>query len=301
MYRQGRPLAITDLLGPNPRDRGSALLDSLLAGSAAVEEGLLGAVKSDVRFIAESGRSLLRTGKALRLRPLLVLLAARFGDPHAPGVVPAAVAVELTHVAALAHDGVRGAEAAGHTRPDPHALLDTSVALLTGDFLFARASQILADLGPDAVRVQTAAYERLVTGQILSRTGPSEGCDPVAHHREVAAARTGSLTGVSGRLGALAAGAEDHVGDALARYGERLGTALGLTDDVLGPAEDDLLRAEVLTGPCPPPAHPAPGRVLREALCSALQARAALKDLPDCAARGALAGLCDAAAARARP
>ncbi|MFJ9012538.1 polyprenyl synthetase family protein [Streptomyces canus] len=291
---------MTDLLGPNPRDRDQALLDSLLAGSAAVEEGLLRAAKSDVRSIAESGRRLLRAGNGLRLRPVLVLLAAQFGDPHAPGVVPAAVVLELTHLAALAHDSVRGAGAAGHTKTDPGALPETSIALLAGDFLFARASQLLADLGPDAVREQTAAYERLVTGQILSRTGPGEDCDPVAHNREVAAARTGSLTGVAGRLGALAAGTADFVGDALTRYGERLGTALGLTDDVPGPDIEHPFGVEVSTEPRPPRTHPAPGRAMRDALCKARQARAALQDLPDCAARDALAALCDAAASRAR-
>lgn len=293
-------MTLTDLFCPNPRDRERALRDALLADSATAEEGLLAAVKSDVPFIAASGRSLLRAGQALRLRPLLVLLAARFGDPHAPGVVPAAVAVELTHLAALAHDSVRDADAARHSRPDPGALMDTSVALLTGDFLFARASQILAGLGPDAIRVHTTAYARVVTGQILGRTGPAEGCDPVAHHREVATARTGSLTGVSGRLGALAAGADDHVGDALARYGERVGTALRLMDDVLGPADEGPLRTEVPPGPCPSQAHPAPRRAVRDALHQARQARAALTDLPDCAARDVLAGLCDAVAALAR-
>ncbi|KUL35451.1 hypothetical protein ADL12_19885 [Streptomyces regalis] len=292
-------MAITDLFRPNPRERDRALRAGLLAGSAAVEECLLAAVKSDAPFIADSGLGLLGTAQAWRLRPLLVLLAARFGDPHAPGVVPAAAAVELTHLATLSHDSVRDAEAARLTRPDPGALTDASVALLTGDFLFARASQILADLGPHAVRVQTAAYERVVTGQILSRTGPAEGCDPVAHHREVAAAQTGSLTGVSGRLGALAAGADDRAGEALARYGERLGTALRLTHDVLGPVAEGPLQAEAPGGPCHPQGHPAPRRALRDALRRARQARAALEDLPDCAARDALAGLCDAAATRA--
>ncbi|MFI1730026.1 polyprenyl synthetase family protein [Streptomyces acidicola] len=277
-------MTIAHVFGRNLRDR--ALRADLLAGAEAVEEGLLAAVKSDVPFIAESGRSLLRTGKGWRLRPLLVLLAARFGDPHAPGVAPAAVAAELTHLAALGHDSVCATEAAAHPKPGSGVLATTSVAVLTGDFLFARASQIVADLGPDAVRAQTAAYARMVTGQMLARTGPGEGCDPVAHHVEVAAARTGSLTGASGRLGALASGADARVCDALARYGERLGTALGLTDDVLGAA----------TGP--PPTHPAPRRALRDARRRAHHARSALRDLPDCAAKYTLAGLCDTVTVR---
>ncbi|GGZ65710.1 polyprenyl synthetase family protein [Streptomyces bluensis] len=271
-------MTIAHIFGRNPRDR--ALRADLLAEAAAVEEGLLAAVKSDVPFISESGRSLLRTGTGRRLRPLLVLLAARFGDPHAPGVAPAAVAVELTHLAVLGHDTVGDAQAAPRPGPGSGVLGPVSVAVLTGDFLFARASQLLADLGPDAVRAQTAAYARMVTGRMLARTGPGEGCDPVAHQVEVAAARTGSLTGASARLGALASGAGDRVGDALARYGERLGTALRLTEDVLGTAVD------------PPRAHPAPRRALRDARRRAHRARSALGDLPDCAARDALAGLC---------
>ncbi|PAZ13042.1 geranylgeranyl pyrophosphate synthase [Streptomyces sp. SA15] len=232
--------------------------------------------------------------------PLLVLLAARFGDPHLPDVVSTAVAVELTHRAALGHERVRDAEAAGRTRPDPGAPMDTSVALLAGDFLFARASQILADLGPQAVRVQTTAYARVVTGQILGRRGPDEGCDPVAQPPRGGSRANGLAHGCLGAARRLAAGADDRVGDVLARYGERLGTALRLTDDVLGPTDEVPLRADAPTGQCPAQAQPAPRRALRDALCRTRQARAALNDLPDCAARDALAGLCDAAAARAR-
>ncbi|NUR03084.1 MAG: polyprenyl synthetase family protein [Streptomyces sp.] len=278
-----------------------ALRVGLLAGSAAVEEGLLAAARSDVPFIAEAGRNLLRSGEAWRLRPLLVLLAARFGDPRAPGVVPAAVAVELTHLASLGHDSVPNTDPLRHAGPGPGALRDTAVAILAGDFLFARASQILADLGTDAVRIQTAAYARVVTGQILGRRGPGEGCDPLAHHRKVAAAQTGALTAASGRLGALAAGADKRVGVVLARYGELLGTALRLTDDALRAATDGPFpTGEPGGGPVRPPrAHPTPERTLREARRRARRARAALKDLPDQAAKDALTRLCDAVAAQA--
>ncbi|MBL1114770.1 polyprenyl synthetase family protein [Streptomyces sp. 110] len=217
-----------------PTVRDHALADGLRAGQAAVEEGLLRATKSDVPFITETARELTRTA-GRRLRPLLVLLAARFGDPGAPGVVPAAVVVELTHLAIHYHDDVRDEAAVRRDAPRPDANWDNTVAVLTGDFLFARASHILADLGPEAVRIQAQAFRRQVTGQILETTGPRDGRDPVEHHLDVLASRTGSLTAVSGRLGALASGADPDIADALARYGERLGVASHLADEVATP------------------------------------------------------------------
>lgn len=166
------------------------------------------------------------------------MLASQFGDPDAPGVVPSAVVVELTHLATLYHDDVmdeadvrRGVESA-NTR------WGNSVAVLTGDFLFARASHILADLGPDAVRIQAEAFERLVTGQILETAGPRDGRDPVDHYLDVLSGKTGSLVAVSGRFGALMAGADERTVDILTQYGERLGIAFQLADDVLDIASD---------------------------------------------------------------
>lgn len=219
------------------RVRDQALEADVQAGLAAVEAGLLDATKSDVPFITEAAQHLVSAG-GKRFRPLLVMLASQFGDPEALGVVPAAVVVELTHLATLYHDDVmdeadvrRGVESA-NTR------WGNSVAVLTGDFLFARASHILADLGPEAVRIQAEAFERLVTGQILETAGPRDGCDPVDHYMDVLAGKTGSLVAVAGRFGALMAGADESVVDILTQYGERLGVAFQLADDVLDIASD---------------------------------------------------------------
>lgn len=218
------------------RVRDQALEADVQAGLAAVEAGLLDATKSEVPFITEAAQHLVSAG-GKRFRPLLVMLASQFGDPDAPGVVPTVV-VELTHLATLYHDDVmdeadvrRGVESA-NTR------WGNSVAVLTGDFLFARASHILADLGPEAVRIQAEAFERLVTGQILETAGPRDGRDPVDHYMDVLGGKTGSLVAVSGRFGALMAGADESVVDILTQYGERLGIAFQLADDVLDIASD---------------------------------------------------------------
>ncbi|AXG78373.1 polyprenyl synthetase family protein [Streptomyces paludis] len=217
--------------------RDQALEADVQTGLAAVEAGLLDATKSDVPFITEAAQHLVRAG-GKRFRPLLVMLASQFGDPYAPGVVPAAVVVELTHLATLYHDDVMDEADVRRGVPSANTRWDNSVAVLTGDFLFARASQILSDLGPDAVRVQAEAFERLVTGQILETVGPRDGRDPVDHYLDVIGGKTGSLIAVSGRFGAMASGADESVIDILTQYGERLGVAFQLADDVLDIASD---------------------------------------------------------------
>lgn len=207
--------------------RDQALEADVQAGLVAVEEGLLEATKSEVPFITEAAQHLVRAG-GKRFRPLLVMLSAQFGDPYAPGIVPSAVVVELTHLATLYHDDVMDEAAVRRGVPSANTRWDNSVAVLTGDFLFARASQILADLGPEAVRVQALAFERLVTGQILETAGPQDGRDPVDHYLDVLGGKTGSLVAVSCRFGAMMSGADETVVDVLTQYGERLGVAFQL-------------------------------------------------------------------------
>jgi heptaprenyl diphosphate synthase len=217
--------------------RDQALEADVQAGLTAVEEGLLEATKSEVPFITEAAQHLVRAG-GKRFRPLLVMLAAQFGDPYAPGVVPSAVVVELTHLATLYHDDVMDEAAVRRGVDSANTRWGNSVAVLTGDFLFARASHTLADLGPEAVRVQAEAFERLVTGQILETAGPQDGRDPVEHYLDVLGGKTGSLVAVSCRFGAMMSGADETVVDVLTQYGERLGVAFQLADDVLDIASD---------------------------------------------------------------
>ncbi|MBZ6228527.1 MULTISPECIES: polyprenyl synthetase family protein [Streptomyces] len=228
-------MAVVGPFGLSVRDQ--ALEADVQAGLVAVEEGLLEATKSEVPFITEAAQHLVRAG-GKRFRPLLVMLSAQFGDPYAPGIVPSAVVVELTHLATLYHDDVMDEAAVRRGVSSANARWDNSVAVLTGDFLFARASQILADLGPEAVRVQALAFERLVTGQILETAGPQDGRDPVEHYLDVLGGKTGSLVAVSCRFGAMMSGADETVVDVLTQYGERLGVAFQLADDVLDIASD---------------------------------------------------------------
>jgi heptaprenyl diphosphate synthase len=166
------------------------------------------------------------------------LLAAQFGDPAAPGVVPAAVVVELTHLATLYHDDVMDEALMRRGADSANSRWGNTVAILTGDFLFARASDILADLGPEAVRLQARTFERLVQGQIRETVGPAESDDPVQHYLHVVGDKTGSLIGTSGRFGAMLSGAADPATEVLTRFGERIGVAFQLSDDLLDVLSD---------------------------------------------------------------
>ncbi|MHB1067247.1 MAG: polyprenyl synthetase family protein [Candidatus Nanopelagicales bacterium] len=217
----------------------AALDAALTTGLARVEEGLRQAVASDDPFVADASRYLVDAG-GKRFRPLLVLLAAQFGDPDAWGVVPAGVVVELTHLATLYHDDVMDEAPLRRGAQSANARWDNTIAILTGDFLFARSSGILADLGPEAVRIQARTFERLCTGQIRETIGPRAGQDPVEHHLQVVADKTGSLIAASGRYGSLMAGADPDAVETLTLFGERIGVAFQLADDLVDITSESL-------------------------------------------------------------
>jgi len=114
-----------------------------------------------------------------------------------------------------------------------NARWDNTVAILTGDFLFAHASRLVADLGPDAVRIIARTFAKLVTGQMRETLGPTEGTDPVQHYLDVVAEKTGSLIATAGRYGAMFSGAPQEQIDALRRFGEAIGTAFQISDDII--------------------------------------------------------------------
>jgi len=173
-----------------------------------------------------------------RFRAMLVLLAAQFGDPKDPRVIQAAVAIELTHLATLFHDDVMDEAEVRRGHPSANARWDNMVAILTGDFLFAEASRILADLGPEAIRIQAETFGRLVAGQMAETVGPRPGQDPLDHYMRVITEKTGSLIATSGRFGAMFAGASAEVSARIGAACEQIGVAWQLSDDVIDIASD---------------------------------------------------------------
>jgi heptaprenyl diphosphate synthase len=216
----------------------AALADRLQQRMGVVEEALLGHVQSRTQYVTDAASHLLSAG-GRRFRPLLVLLAAEAGpDPEADAVLDAACVVELTHVGSLYHDDVMDEAALRRGADSANARWDNHVAILTGDFLFAKSSELTATLGPEAVRIQAETFARLVEGQILETVSPAEGEDPLAHYLEVVAGKTGSLIATSARYGARFSGASREVEEALTAYGEIVGSAFQLSDDILDIASE---------------------------------------------------------------
>jgi heptaprenyl diphosphate synthase len=215
----------------------SALEAEVLDDLARVEASLLEtAHPGDELFTEASRHSIAAGGK--RFRALLVLLAAQFGDPKDPRVIQAAVAIELTHLATLFHDDVMDEAEVRRGQPSVNSRWDNTVAILTGDFLFAQASRILAGLGPEAVRIQAETFNRLVAGQLAETVGPRPGQDPLDHYMHVITEKTGSLIATSGQFGALFSGAPAEVAERIAVACEQLGVAWQLSDDVIDIASD---------------------------------------------------------------
>ena len=212
---------------------------SVRSGLDEVETGLRAAVRSDNEILDISARHLVDAG-GKRFRPLLTLLSSHFGDPGAPEIITAGVVVELTHLATLYHDDVMDEALVRRGAASANARWGNTVAILTGDFLFARASDLLADLGPAAVRLQARTFERLVTGQIRETVGPGEGEDPITHYLGVLAEKTGSLIATAAEFGAGFAGVEPSTVDVLRRFGEQIGVAFQISDDILDIASDSV-------------------------------------------------------------
>lgn len=202
-----------------------------------VEKALHDHVESEAPFVTEAARHLMEAG-GKRFRPLLCFLAAETADAASEDVLTAACVVELTHLASLYHDDVMDEAALRRGAESANARWDNHVAILTGDFLFSKSSELTASLGAEAVRIQAQTFTRLVEGQILETLGPGPEDDALAHYLRVVAGKTGSLIATSARYGAMFAGASGEVVAALTSYGEKVGVAFQLSDDILDIASE---------------------------------------------------------------
>jgi len=231
------------------------LLKKIQSGLEQVEVELLKSVTHTDPVANVTSRHLLEAG-GKRLRPVLVLLGAALGDDSKEEVIKAAVVVELTHLATLYHDDVMDRAPMRRGVPTAHEVWGNSVAILTGDLLFARASQIVSRLGGKALSLQADTFERLCLGQLHETLGPQNNEDPIAHYIQVLADKTGSLIAASAELGVVYGDGPDEYREPMRIYGEKVGVAFQLIDDVIDIASDDSgktpgtdLRAGVPTMP----------------------------------------------------
>ena len=212
--------------------------DQLTSLLATFEERLVESAVAKSPFVTEAASHIIAAG-GKRFRPLLVFLASRFGgEASADNLMRAAMVMELTHVASLYHDDVMDVADLRRGAPSANRLWGNSVAILVGDFLFARASTTVAELGVEYVHLQAETFARLVQGQIAETKGPSDGDDPLEHYLRVIADKTGSLIAASAQFGGMVSDASSDTLAALAAFGEEVGLVFQLSDDLIDITSD---------------------------------------------------------------
>ncbi|MEU4624131.1 polyprenyl synthetase family protein [Actinoplanes sp. NPDC023801] len=220
---------LSDLVDPGVRDAVAAFLTD-------VEDELRAAVTSPDPLIDEAAAHLVRAG-GKRFRPLTVSLCAQLGDPTRPELLPSAVLMELTHLATLYHDDVMDEAPLRRGAASANSRWSNRIAVYVGDFLLARAAQMAAGLGDEAVRLQARTLAQLVRGQLAETVGPRGG-DPIRHHLRAVEDKTASLIATSARFGGLFSGLPAHHVETLAEYGTAIGIAFQLSDDLLDIASE---------------------------------------------------------------
>jgi heptaprenyl diphosphate synthase len=223
--------SVDDIAPDHPLAEVRALLER-------VEEALLRAAEADTPMVTEAAQHIIAAG-GKRFRPLLVVLGSHIGPYAEPDdVVKAAVVVELTHVGSLYHDDVMDEASLRRGSDSANARWGNTVAILVGDLLFARASDLVAELGPEFVQLQARTFSRLVQGQIAETVGPADGRDPLDHYLQVVADKTGSLIATSALFGAKLSGASPDVQQVMAEFGEQIGVVFQLSDDIIDITSD---------------------------------------------------------------
>lgn len=203
-----------------------------------VEEALAEAVRMEPGMLdggsplAESSRYLLAAG-GKRFRPMLVLVSGYFGDPDDERLITASVAMELTHLASLYHDDVIDGADARRGIPSANIRWDNTVAILTGDFLFARASEIMSELGAEPTRILARTIVTLTDGQIREISLAGQVDQTVEFYMGTIRRKTSALIAASARLGGLLSGAPAGYLDILEEFGGEVGTAFQLSDDIM--------------------------------------------------------------------
>lgn len=223
-------LGLGEAVFSTPAER--AVVSAVEKGLDLVEDALLRDMAYADELADVTSRYLLSAG-GKRVRPTLTLLTAQLGEGVNEGVIVAAEALEITHLASLYHDDVMDEANMRRGVPSAQAVWGNSVAILTGDLLFARASKLIATLGPDAIKMQADTFERLCLGQLHETIGPREGEDPIEHYIQVLADKTGSLIAAAARIGLMYSNAPVEYQTPVGVFGEKIGIAFQLVDDVI--------------------------------------------------------------------
>lgn len=222
------------------------MLPSLSGDLDRVEERLQAEVRCDLDFLSTVARHLIGAG-GKRIRPSLTIAAAGIADPDGAGcsedVVAGAVAVELVHMGSLYHDDVIDGATTRRNAASVNATWGNATAILAGDFLLSRASQLAADLGTEVAGLLAATIGRLCEGQIREYQD-AFNCDRTVRDYELSiTGKTASLLAAASRVGAIAAGLPPALTEALSDFGHSYGMAFQIIDDIL-----DVISTEDMLG-----------------------------------------------------
>lgn len=223
-------LGLGETLFASAEERKFAL--ALEDGLRLVEEGLRKEMTFADPLADVTARYLFEAG-GKRVRPALALLTAQLGRGNTPEVIIAAQAMEITHLASLYHDDVMDDAEVRRGVPSAQSVWGNSVAILTGDLLFARAGRLISGLGDRAIELQSTTFERLCLGQLHETIGPRPEDDPIEHYLQVLSDKTGSLISAAAQVGAIFSDAPVEYQEPLHEFGEKIGVAFQLIDDVL--------------------------------------------------------------------
>lgn len=218
-------------------------IDAVWHRMEQVESRLIEMTTASDDFLTEIAQHLMRAG-GQRYRPLLAQVAGELGPDVADGgPVEAGVAAELVHIGSLYHDDVIDEADTRRGSPSVNANWDNTAAILGGDFLLAKASEVAAPLGEEAVLLVARTYAALCEGQVLElqlegnfEHGPDE-------YFRVIGGKTASLIRTSARLGAITAGATRDEIEAISEWAWEVGIVFQMADDVL-----DLVASEDFIG-----------------------------------------------------
>jgi len=212
---------------------GLALFGPVAQDLARVEAELNSEINRDPPEVAGSMADLFAAG-GKRIRPALVLLSASCGDYDLARLLPAAMAVEMTHAATLVHDDVIDRSATRRGRPTVAARMGDEPAIVIGDFYFAKAYELAARTGiAEVVDILARAVMDICAGEVRQQSIRYRYSTDVAEYMRRIEAKTATLLAACCEIGALLGGLVDARREALRAYGHELGLAFQIADDVL--------------------------------------------------------------------
>lgn len=199
----------------------------------AVNRFILEQLRSDVVLINQIGTHIVHSG-GKRLRPMLVVLAARALGYQGQDHIALAAIIEFIHTATLLHDDVVDASDKRRNQDTANAIWGNAASVLTGDFLYSRSFEMMVALKTMAVmHILSRATNRIAEGEVLQLLNCNNPHTSEQEYREVIVRKTAVLFEAGCRLAGVICQAEPAVEEALAAYGLHLGTAFQLVDDAL--------------------------------------------------------------------